>query len=113
VDFAKPSRVGSFIGANKVMIWVYFWSSGIGNTVLLRPKETFNREFCVEKFLGDFDEEWARNHPRKCSKGTFLHLDNATPHRHRGILIASESQDFLIRHTARISHHATSDYPRR
>jgi hypothetical protein len=78
---ARLTPIGSFIGQNKVMIGVCFLRSGIRNTVLLRPKETFDREFFVEKVLADFDEERVRNHPRKCSKDAFLHLDNATPHR--------------------------------
>jgi hypothetical protein len=31
--------------------------------------------------LADFDQERARNHPRKRSRDTFLYFDNATPYR--------------------------------
>jgi hypothetical protein len=63
-----------------MMILIYFSRVGIGNIVLLSSKETFAREFFVEKVLVDFDKERARNCPRKHSKDTFLHLDNATPY---------------------------------
>jgi histone-lysine N-methyltransferase SETMAR len=63
-----------------MMILVCFSRFGIGNVVLLPAKETFDREFFVEKVLADFDEERARNCPRKHSKDTFLHLDNVIPH---------------------------------
>jgi hypothetical protein len=63
------------------MIWVFFSRSGIVNVVLLLPKETFNRVFFIQKVLADFNEEFWRTRPMKRSKNTFLHLDNAIPHR--------------------------------
>jgi hypothetical protein len=50
VDFARPAHIRPFIGAKKVMIWVFFSRSGIENVVLLLPKETLDRVFFVEKF---------------------------------------------------------------
>jgi hypothetical protein len=81
VDTGKPTRVRSFIGTKKVMTWVCFSRSGIGNVLLLPSKETLDREFFVEKVLADFDKERARNWPRKQSRDTFFYLDNTTPHR--------------------------------
>jgi hypothetical protein len=86
VDVAKPIHSRPFIGMKKVMIWVYFSRFGIGNIVLLLPKEIFDREFFVEIVLSDFDEERAGNRQRKCYKDISLHLDNTIPHR--------ASQDF-------------------
>jgi hypothetical protein len=92
------------------MIWVCLSLSGIGNTVLSSSKEILDREFFVQHVLGDFDEELAQNHPSKRYRDIFSILTVPFHIVHRGISIASESQDFLICHTARISPHATSAY---
>jgi histone-lysine N-methyltransferase SETMAR len=81
VDVARPTHVQSFIGAKKVMIWVSFSRGGIGNVVLLPPKEIFNCVFFIQKVLADFDKEQGRTRPMKGSRDTFFSLDNATPHR--------------------------------
>jgi hypothetical protein len=62
-------------------ISVSFSRSGIGNAVLLRSKETFNRVFSIQKALADFDEELGRTIPMKRPRDPFLHLANATRHR--------------------------------
>jgi hypothetical protein len=63
------------------MIWICFSRSGIGSLVLPPSQEAFNQEFFVGKVLADFDGEWAQNQLKNRSKGTFLHLANATTHR--------------------------------
>jgi hypothetical protein len=49
--------------------------------VFLPRRETFKREFFIEKVSGDFNEERAQNWPKKPSRGSFLHLNNTIPHR--------------------------------
>jgi hypothetical protein len=84
------------IGAKKVVIWICFFRSGIESLVFLPPRETFNREFFVEKVLADFDEEVAQNRPKNPSRGTFLHFDSAMPLR--------APQDFDRLGITRLSH---------
>jgi hypothetical protein len=69
------------IEAKRVIIYICFSCSGIGSLVLPPSQEAFNLEFFVGKVLADFNGEWAYNQLKHRSKGTFLHLANATPHR--------------------------------
>jgi hypothetical protein len=62
------------------MILTCFSRSGIENVIALSPQEALNRESFVERVLADFDEEREQNRPKKCSRATFLHLNNATLH---------------------------------
>jgi histone-lysine N-methyltransferase SETMAR len=80
----------------KVVIWVSFSRSGIGNIVLLSPKETINRVFLIQEVLADFDKELWRARPMKRCRTILFHLDNPTPHR--------ASQDFDRLGIARLSH---------
>jgi hypothetical protein len=63
------------------MNWICFSRSGIGSITAWPEKEIFTRRFFVEKRLDDFDKEWAQTQPKKRSRGTFLHLDEARTHR--------------------------------
>jgi hypothetical protein len=78
VDSAKPTRVRQWIGADKVMIWIYFSCSRIRNLVILPPRETSISEFLL-KVLIDFHKDQVQNRLKNRSKETFLHLDNVIP----------------------------------
>jgi hypothetical protein len=95
------------------MIWICFFRSRIESLVFLSPRETFNREFFVEKVLADFDEEGRRIGRRTRPGALSSNLTMQCRIGHPEISIVSESQDSLIRPTARIWYFVTSGYSKR
>jgi hypothetical protein len=92
------------------MICVCFSQCGIGSATARPEKETFTCQFFVDKVLDDFDEELAETLPKKCARGTFLHLDNAPTHRGDDDLDRLRITRLPYQLIARISHHVTSGY---
>jgi hypothetical protein len=64
-----------------MMIYACFSHLRIVNAVYLPSQDNLTRAFFVKKILDDLDEALADGQPRLCGNGTFLHLDNANPHR--------------------------------
>jgi histone-lysine N-methyltransferase SETMAR len=76
MDVERPTRIRRSIGAKKLMIWVCFSRCGIGSVTALPEKESFTRQFFVDKVIEDFDKELADTRPKKRARDIFLHLDN-------------------------------------
>jgi hypothetical protein len=73
---------------DNLSLFLAFWNRERGHPTITRNIQSW---VLCQKILADLDKERAQNRPTKCSRDTFLYLDNATPHQALRDLIASES----------------------
>lgn len=80
-----PINVKQNIGSKKVMISVIWSRTGVKSITMLPPGQKFNKEFYLDKVIGNFAKKYKTN-------GKIFHMDNARPH-----LVTNELKKMGIR----------------
>jgi hypothetical protein len=93
-----------------LVIWVCSSRGGIGCVTALPEKESFTRQFFVDKVLEDFDKGLAETRPKKRAPGIFCIWIMRQRIVQMMISIVSELEDYPIRLIARNLHYAISGY---
>ena len=79
-EVPRPTRVSHSIGQKKVMVSVFWSTTGFHLIDILPPGQTMTKQYFINQILHPLENSLSRKRPKRRVEGYFLHLDNAKSH---------------------------------